>query len=86
MHTESLKLGLCLLTDIVAIVILAGAKTYLNRAFGYVSVKDVALAHILAYENPHASGRYIVSQEVVHFEDVVNLLRRLFPEYPVVAQ
>lgn len=30
-------------------------------AFSYVDVRDVAMAHLLAYENPKANGRYIVS-------------------------
>jgi hypothetical protein len=32
-------------------------KAYPNLTFGVVGVKDVAMAHILAYESEHATGR-----------------------------
>ncbi|XP_071910187.1 phenylacetaldehyde reductase-like isoform X3 [Coffea arabica] len=35
-----------------------GAETFPNSTFPWVDVKDVANAHILAFENPLASGRY----------------------------
>ncbi|KAL0389317.1 UNVERIFIED_CONTAM: Cinnamoyl-CoA reductase 1 [Sesamum calycinum] len=56
-----------------------GAKTYPNVTAGWVNVKDVANAHILAFENPSANGRYCVVESVVHYSDVVNILRELYP-------
>lgn len=44
-----------------------GAKTYPNATLGWVHVKDVATAHILAFEAPSASGRYILVETVAHF-------------------
>nr|GMD30587.1 cinnamoyl-CoA reductase 1-like [Ipomoea batatas] len=44
------------------------AKTYANSVQAYVHVKDVALAHILLFETPSASGRYICAENVLHHE------------------
>ncbi|NP_001274901.1 cinnamoyl CoA reductase [Solanum tuberosum] len=59
------------------------AKTYANSIQAYVHVKDVALAHILLYEAPSASGRYICAESVLHRGDVVEILAKFFPEYPI---
>ncbi|XP_016442519.2 cinnamoyl-CoA reductase 1 [Nicotiana tabacum] len=59
------------------------AKTYANSVQAYVHVKDVALAHILLYETPSASGRYICAERVLHRGDVVEILAKFFPEYPI---
>lgn len=59
------------------------AKTYANSVQAYVDVKDVALAHILVYETPSASGRYLCAESVLHRGDVVEILAKFFPEYPV---
>ncbi|CAI0473775.1 unnamed protein product [Linum tenue] len=44
---------------------------------------DVALAHILVFENPAASGRYLCAESVLHRGEVVEILAKLFPDYPV---
>ncbi|GFP82798.1 cinnamoyl-coa reductase 1 [Phtheirospermum japonicum] len=59
------------------------AKTYANSIQAYVDVKDVALAHILLFENPAASGRYLCAESVLHRGDVVEILAKFFPEYPI---
>ncbi|RWR75461.1 cinnamoyl-CoA reductase [Cinnamomum micranthum f. kanehirae] len=59
------------------------AKTYANSIQAYVHVKDVAMAHILVFENPSASGRYLCAERVLHRGDVVQILSKLFPEYPI---
>ncbi|KAH0688335.1 hypothetical protein KY285_017893 [Solanum tuberosum] len=59
------------------------AKSYANSIQAYVHVKDVALAHILLYEAPSASGRYICAESVLHRGDVVEILAKFFPEYPI---
>lgn len=59
------------------------AKTYANSVQAYVDVRDVALAHILVYENPSASGRYLCAESVLHRGDVVEILSKFFPEYPI---
>lgn len=45
-----------------------------------MNVKDVANDHILAFEVPSASGRYILSEKVAHFSEVVKMLGRLYPD------
>lgn len=59
------------------------AKTYANSVQAYVHVRDVALAHILVLETPSASGRYLCAESVLHRGDVVQILVKLFPEYPI---
>ena len=57
----------------------AGAETFPNSSMGWVDVKDVANAHILAFENPSASGRYCLVERVVHYSEVVKILREIYP-------
>ncbi|KAJ8755543.1 hypothetical protein K2173_019341 [Erythroxylum novogranatense] len=58
-------------------------KTYANSVQAYVHVRDVALAHILVFETPSASGRYLCAEGVLHRGDVVEILAKFFPEYPI---
>ncbi|XP_058752363.1 cinnamoyl-CoA reductase CAD2-like [Vicia villosa] len=50
-----------------------------NKAFGWVNVKDVADAHICAYEIASASGRYCLSERGVHYAELVTILHDLYP-------
>lgn len=56
------------------------AKTYPNTVLAYVHVKDVVTAHILAFETPSASGRYLCAQAVLHRGDVAHTLAKFFPD------
>jgi nucleoside-diphosphate-sugar epimerase len=56
-----------------------GAKTFPNMSYGWVNVKDVANAHIQAFEVPSANGRYCMVERVTHLSEVVNILRELYP-------
>ncbi|KAL6180639.1 hypothetical protein ACLB2K_047300 [Fragaria x ananassa] len=58
-------------------------KTYADSVQAYVHVLDVALAHILVYETASASGRYICGESMLHRGDVVDILAKSFPEYPI---
>ena len=58
-------------------------KNYTNSIQAYVDVKDVALAHILVFENPSASGRYLCAESVLHRGNLVEILAKFFPEYPI---
>ncbi|KAA8540542.1 hypothetical protein F0562_024539 [Nyssa sinensis] len=60
-------------------------KTYANSVQAYVHVKDVALAHLLVYETPSASGRYLCAEPegMLHRGEVVEILAKFFPEYPI---
>jgi cinnamoyl-CoA reductase len=60
------------------------ARTFANAVQAYVDVRDVADAHLRVFESPRASGgRYLCAESVLHREDVVRILAKLFPEYPV---
>ncbi|XP_062099370.1 phenylacetaldehyde reductase-like isoform X2 [Humulus lupulus] len=56
-----------------------GAQAYNNLSFGWVNVKDVANAHIQAYEIPSANGRYCLVERVVHYAELVKILSELYP-------
>ncbi|KAL6622589.1 hypothetical protein ACP70R_032468 [Stipagrostis hirtigluma subsp. patula] len=61
----------------------AGSSTYPNFSYGWVNVKDVALAHVLAYEHPSANGRYGMVERVAHFSELVNMIRKMYPTIPL---
>ena len=66
---------------------LTGAKpTYPNAVAAYTDVRDVARAHVLAYERPGAHGRYLCIGAVLHRAHFLKLLKELFPQYPVTAK
>lgn len=50
-----------------------------NYAYGWVNVKDVADAHINAYEIASASGRYLLCERVLHCSELAKVLRDLYP-------
>lgn len=56
-----------------------GSETYMNAAFGWINVKDIANAHIQAYENASASGRYCLVERVIHFSELAKILRDMYP-------
>lgn len=59
--------------------LLNGSETYPNSSLGWVNVKDVANAHIQAFEIPSASGRYCLVERVVHYSELIEILRKLYP-------
>lgn len=50
---------------------------------GLVHFKDVALAHILVYENKAAAGRHLCVEAISHYGDFVAKVAELYPEYNV---
>lgn len=50
---------------------------------GSVHFKDVALAHILVYENTSATGRHLCLEAISHYGDFVAKVAELYPEYNV---
>ncbi|KAK8949879.1 Cinnamoyl-CoA reductase 1 [Platanthera guangdongensis] len=58
-------------------------KTYANAVQAYVHVHDAADAHIRVYEAPAAAGRYLCAESVLHRGDVVRMLAKFFPDYPL---
>ncbi|KAL9321851.1 hypothetical protein ACSQ67_009904 [Phaseolus vulgaris] len=63
----------------VVLNLVNGAQTFKNDIVGWVDVRDVAMAHILAYESASANGRYLLVDRVAHFSEVVKILRDLYP-------
>lgn len=62
-----------------ALNLVNGAVTFPNATYRWVDVRDVANAHILAFENSSACGRYCMVGRVVHSSEVVKILRELYP-------
>ncbi|KAM0918424.1 hypothetical protein ACQ4PT_008965 [Festuca glaucescens] len=59
-------------------------KTYANAVQAYVHVRDTAAAHLRVFEAAAAAGRYLCADgAVLHREDVVTILRKFFPQYPI---
>ncbi|KAL0291433.1 UNVERIFIED_CONTAM: Cinnamoyl-CoA reductase 1 [Sesamum calycinum] len=56
-----------------------GKEFFADGVYRYVDVRDVALAHILAFENPSASGRYCLVGRVTHSSEVRAILTESFP-------
>uniref|UniRef100_A0A803KM84 NAD-dependent epimerase/dehydratase domain-containing protein n=1 Tax=Chenopodium quinoa TaxID=63459 RepID=A0A803KM84_CHEQI len=64
----------------VIVSLFDGSETFNNMTFGWVHVKDVAMAHILAFEVPSAKGRYCLVESVAHYDsDIVKELKELYP-------
>jgi nucleoside-diphosphate-sugar epimerase len=57
----------------------AGSERFPKVTYRLVDVRDVAGAHILAIENPSASGRYCLVGRVIHCSEVIKVLHQLFP-------
>ncbi|GAB4860915.1 hypothetical protein Ancab_036076 [Ancistrocladus abbreviatus] len=53
--------------------------TYANGYVIYVDVRDVANAHIQAFEIASASGRYCLVDSAPHFSDIIKIIRESFP-------
>ncbi|KAL5063129.1 hypothetical protein RYX36_024866 [Vicia faba] len=54
-----------------------------NNILGLVNVKDVANAHILAYEIASASGRYCLAERVIHCSELAKILHNLYPTFQI---
>ncbi|XP_043691621.1 phenylacetaldehyde reductase-like [Telopea speciosissima] len=66
-------------TSAEAILNLNGTQTFPNATFGFVDVRDVANAHIQAFEIPSANGRYALVERVAHYSQIVKTLREIYP-------
>ncbi|RDX62897.1 Tetraketide alpha-pyrone reductase 1 [Mucuna pruriens] len=60
-----------------------GSETFPNDTYGWINVKDVANAHIQAYEIASASGRYCLVERVAHFSELALILRDLYPTFQI---
>jgi dihydroflavonol-4-reductase len=71
----SLVAGLNVSNQILAGMVTRMFPGILSMAWGFVDVRDVADAHVLALETPSAHGRYICAGEVVTMRALAELLR-----------
>ena len=62
--------------QVIADLLKGAFPAVLRLVFGFVDVRDVALAHRLALERPAAHGRYVCAAETRSMAEVVALLRR----------
>ncbi|TVU10056.1 hypothetical protein EJB05_43562 [Eragrostis curvula] len=62
-------------------VIKGGPDAMSNRLWPIVDVRDVADALLLLYEKKESLGRYICSPNQVYTKDLVDLLKKMHPEY-----
>jgi len=61
-------------------------KEIAAASFGLVDVRDAALAHIRAFENPHAKGRYMVtSVRGYPRSEIADVLRKEYPDWPITS-
>ncbi|CAL4919753.1 unnamed protein product [Urochloa decumbens] len=58
-------------------------EEYKDIFIGAVHVEDVALAHILVFENPSASGRHLCIESISHWSDLAAKVAELYPNYKV---
>ncbi|PRQ54797.1 putative cinnamyl-alcohol dehydrogenase [Rosa chinensis] len=56
-----------------------GTEKFPNKTYRLVDVRDVANAHILAFENPSATGRYCLVGSVKHCSEIVKMLYEISP-------
>ncbi|XVE76758.1 hypothetical protein DITRI_Ditri13aG0006700 [Diplodiscus trichospermus] len=56
-----------------------GEHVYPTSTYRIVDVRDVAYAHIQAFEVASASGRYCLVERVVEFPEIVKTLSELYP-------
>ncbi|KAL4600961.1 hypothetical protein ACB092_11G237900 [Castanea dentata] len=59
--------------------IIHGTQIFPDGIYRLVDVRDVANAHIQAFENPAASGRYCIVGGVTHYSEVFKILHKFYP-------
>lgn len=58
-----------------------GVESLENKQRWIVDVRDVADAILMAYEKPEAEGRYISTAHPIMTDELVEKLRRIYPNY-----
>ncbi|XP_076937559.1 phenylacetaldehyde reductase-like, partial [Bidens hawaiensis] len=56
-----------------------GKDVFPDGIYRLVDVRDVATAHILAFENPEANGRYCMVGKVVRSLEILKIVDKLYP-------
>ncbi|OAY39973.1 hypothetical protein MANES_10G138900v8 [Manihot esculenta] len=63
-----------------------GAQTYPDANYRSVDVRDVAYAHIRAFEIPSANGRYCLVTNALHYSEVLKIIHQQYPTLPLPAK
>ncbi|XP_026460479.1 tetraketide alpha-pyrone reductase 1-like [Papaver somniferum] len=71
------------LSDVIGLLKGETERFHWHGRMGYVHIDDVALCHILAYENADASGRYICSSDVIDNNELASFLSSRYPTLAV---
>jgi nucleoside-diphosphate-sugar epimerase len=59
-------------------------QAVINTGFSIIDVRDVAALHLAALQNPESIGeRYLATDSYTRFEQVANILRQHYPDYPI---
>ncbi|KAJ0734736.1 putative cinnamoyl-CoA reductase [Helianthus annuus] len=69
--------------QMIRLLIQGCTDEYENFFMGAVHVKDVALAHILVYENTSATGRHMCVESICHYGDFAAKVAELYPTYNI---
>lgn len=70
-------------TLLMILSIVKGSRgEYPNTTVGFVHIDDVIAAHLLAMEDPKASGRLVCSNTVAHWSQIIQMLQAKYPSYP----
>ncbi|KAK6933849.1 NAD-dependent epimerase/dehydratase, partial [Dillenia turbinata] len=72
----TLNLTVAMILDIAKEV-----QTPIGPVYRFVDVRDIAVAHIKAFEIPSASGRYLLVGRVAHVSEALNILHQHYPTF-----
>ncbi|KAH7031528.1 uncharacterized protein B0I36DRAFT_363207 [Microdochium trichocladiopsis] len=80
-HVDSVKSLNTSSTDILRLFNGSETTVPTTSFWGFVDVRDLADAHVLAFETPEAAGqRYLTTTGNYSYQQVVDIIRREFPE------
>ncbi|XP_054779613.1 cinnamoyl-CoA reductase 1-like [Prosopis cineraria] len=68
-------------SSLILLKLFKDAESLENKQRWIVDVRDVADAILMAYEKPEAEGRYLCTAHSINTDDLVEKLRRLYPNY-----
>ncbi|KAJ4966150.1 hypothetical protein NE237_017999 [Protea cynaroides] len=80
----SLPFDLCsTASDVLGLLKGDSEKFSWHGRMGYVHIDDIALCHILVYEDKRANGRYLCSSTVLDNHELTSLLSKRYPSLPL---
>ncbi|XP_020221960.1 cinnamoyl-CoA reductase 2 [Cajanus cajan] len=78
-----LQAGLNASSVVLQRLMMGSRETQEYHWLGVVHVRDVAKAHLLLYQSPTASGRYLCPNGIFQFSTFASLVSHLYPEFPI---